>query len=125
MLRNILLTNEVCICKPYKLYGIVDVTQILIDFCESQVNGYDSGSSNGSSAKGNVTSNTVPHSIHQIDEFSRNDNVMIDWYVNFGEEYQLASDEQPIIYEGSTDTAGEPARQSNAFQSWNSTLDCK
>lgn len=103
-------------------YGIVDVTQILIDFCESQVNGYDAGSSNGSSSKGNVTSDIVPHSIHQIDEFSRNDNVMIDWYVNFGEEYQLASDEQPIIYEGSTDTAGEPARQSNAFQSWNSTL---
>lgn len=103
-------------------YGIVDVTQILIDFCETQVNGYNAGVATGSSAKGNVTSNNVPHSIHQIDEYSRNNNVMIDWHVMFGEEYQLANDESPIIYEGSTDNEGEPALQSNEFQSFNSTL---
>ena len=104
-------------------YGVIDVTQILIDFCQSQVNGHNSGVASGSSAKGNVTSNNVPHSIHQIDEYSRNDNVMIDWHVMFGEEYQLASDELPIIYEGTSDTAGEPAKQSNPnFQSWNSVF---
>ncbi len=103
------------------LKGIVDVTDILKDHCESQVNGYNSGIASGSAAKSNVSSSVRPMSIHQIDEFSRNDNVMIDWQVYFGEEYQLTQDSAPQIYDGKG-VAGEPDKQSNHFQAWNSTF---
>lgn len=104
------------------LKGIVDVTDILKDHCESQVNGFNNnGIASGSAARSNVSSIIQPMSIHQIDEFSRNDNVMIDWQVYFGEEYQLTADSVPIVYDGKG-VAGEPDKQSNHFQAWNSTF---
>lgn len=102
-------------------HGIIDVTDILKDFCESQVNGHDSGDASGSSKKAGISSNLVPHSIHQIDEYSRNDKVMIDWYVMFGEEYQTSEDSPPQIYDGKGEV-GTPDKKSNEFQSWNSVL---
>lgn len=101
--------------------GIVDVSNILIDFSNAQILGYDSGAVSGSSKKANVSSNLVPHSIHQIDKFSRNENVMIDWEVKFGEEYQLTSASNPIIYDGKG-VAGNPFVTGGFYQSWNSTL---
>jgi hypothetical protein len=104
------------------LKGIVDVKDILKDHCESQVNGFNNdGLASGSAAKSNVNSTVRPMSIHQIDEFSRNDNVMIDWQVFFGEEYQLTQDSAPQIYDGKGDV-GVPDKQSNHFQAWNSTF---
>lgn len=104
------------------LKGIVDVTDILKDHCESQVNGFNNnGIASGSAAKSNISSIHRPMSIHQIDEFSRNDNVMIDWQVYFGEEYQLTQDSAPQIYDGKGEV-GEPDKQSNHFQAWNSTF---
>ena len=103
--------------------GMVDVTQILIDYCNAQILGYDNnGSASGSSTKNGIPSYDFPHSIHQIDKYSRNDASMIDWYVLFGEEYQLSDDEPPLIYNGSGDVEGDPALATNSFQSFNSVL---
>lgn len=101
--------------------GVVDVSNILQDYVSSQINGFDNGVAAGSSAKSGVTSNIELHSIHQIDEFSRNNEVMIQFEVKFGEMYQASADANPVIYNGAG-AVGDPSITGDRFQVFNSSF---
>ncbi len=106
--------------------GIIDVQQIIQDYCKAQVSGYRNGvNQSGSSKKANVSSVTVQHSIHQIDKWSRNDNTMIDIQLKFGESFSTAVGFPPITYTGvgaAKNTPGEPAKEGLELQVFNSAL---
>lgn len=101
--------------------GVVDVSNVLQDYVKTQINGFDNGGTSGSSSKNGVTSNIELHSIHQIDKFSRNNDVMIEFQVYFGEMYQANAGASPIIYNGKG-AVGNPALSSPQFQVFNSAI---
>jgi len=101
--------------------GVVDVSDILQDYVKATTNGFDNGQTGGSSSKSGVHSNVELHSIHQIDQFSRNKDTMIDFEVRFGEMFQSSAGASPIIYNGKG-VAGNPDVSGDSYQAINSSL---
>ena len=101
--------------------GVVDVSNVLQDYVSQQINGFDNGQTGGSSSKSGVHSNVELHSIHQIDQYSRNNEVMVEFEVKFGEMYQASAGASPIIYDGAG-AVGNPSISGDKFQVFNSAI---
>lgn len=87
--------------------GIVNISQIVQDYCKSDVDGYDlAGTTTYNSTKAGVGAHTTQHAIHQIDQYSRNKSNLVKFTIEAHEEYATTATGN-VAQQGSTVSVGD------------------
>lgn len=87
--------------------GVMDISEILRNYLDSNVEIND------------YTGSTYIHETKKFSTFDKNE--VIDYYVKFGEEWAVSANTAVVQYNGITDVAGDPARQSQIRKCFNGT----
>lgn len=72
--------------------GIFNISNILQDYCKTDIDGFVSPTSTGSSTFNGVSAATTQHAIHQTDGYANNKDNIKQFYVKASEEYATTAD---------------------------------